>query len=75
MKDTRRSSSAFKVGDLVVYSNPRNMVPPTLGIVIAKHHGISIDTDFFSVLLVNGKQQILTEDYLTHAVQNATSLR
>ena len=60
----------MRVGDLVIYSNPQRMISPTLGIITEEHHGISMDTRFFSVLLPGGKQQLITENYLLTAVQN-----
>jgi hypothetical protein len=60
----------FEVGDLILYGNPQRMIPPTVGIVIREHHGVSVDTRFFVVLLSSGKQQLVTENYLLPAVQN-----
>lgn len=60
----------LEVGDLILYGNPQRMIPPTVGIVIREHHGVSVDTRFFVVLLSSGKQQLVTENYLLPAVQN-----
>ena len=55
----------MRIGDLVIYTNPRNMISPTLGIITEEHHGISIDTRFFSVLLHTGRKQIISDHYIS----------
>jgi len=55
----------FEVGDLILYGNPQRMIPPTAGIVIREHHGVSVESRFFWVLVPSGKQQLISERYLT----------
>jgi hypothetical protein len=54
-----------RVGDLILYTNPRNMISPTLGIIIEEHHNISMDHRFFTILLHTGRKQIISDHYLS----------
>ena len=51
-------------GDLVIYSNPQRMVPPTLGIILTEEYNIAVDSRFFWVLLSGGTKKLITDHYL-----------
>jgi hypothetical protein len=57
--------AVFEAGDLILYGNPQRMIPLTVGIVIREHHGVSVESRFFWVLVPSGKQQLISEHYLT----------
>ena len=56
----------MRVGDLILYTNPRSMISPALGIITEEHRGIATDHRFFTVLLHNGRKQIISENSLRH---------
>jgi len=41
------------------------MISPALGIITEEHHGIATDHRFFTVLLHNGRKQIISENCLS----------
>jgi hypothetical protein len=53
-----------KPGDLVRYRNTPRIPQPLLGIIISEKPGISIDQQFFNVLLQNGVVKIISNHYL-----------
>ena len=55
----------MKPGDLVLYTNPRSMISPALGIITEEHRGIATDHRFFTVLLHIGRKQIISENCLS----------
>jgi hypothetical protein len=58
-------SSVYKVGDLILYTNPQRMISPTLGIIIEEHNDISTDHRFFTVLLHTGRKQMISDHCLS----------
>jgi hypothetical protein len=46
------------------------MISPALGIITEEHHGIATDHRFFTVLLHNGRKQIISDHYLSLPGEN-----
>ena len=54
----------MKRGDLVRYRNTPRIPQPLLGIIISEKPGVSIDQQFFIVLLQNGVVKLISDHYL-----------
>lgn len=54
----------MKPGSLVRYRNTHRIPQPLIGIIIEEKLGISIDQQFYNVLLENGIVKLISTHYL-----------
>ena len=53
----------MKPGDLVLYKNKRNL-RSRIGIIIREELNVSLDHQFFRVMLEDGRMQMISDHYL-----------
>ena len=61
----------MKSGDLVIYKNTHRIPRPIICVILWKASGVSIDTNFYEVLLSDGGRKLISEHYLVEVVNES----